>query len=230
MFQRRAADERGRTQIDWLQSWHTFSFGEYRDPRHDRFRSLRVMNEDIISGGGGFGMHPHRDMEIVTYVLSGRLAHRDSLGNGSVIEPGRLQRMTAGAGILHSEENPSPNEPVHLYQIWLFPEERGLTPGYEERTVNPPLGSFAPIATRDGREGSLTIHQHADLLVARLAGGESARHDLRPGRAAWLQVMRGQVTAGGEPLVAGDGLAVTDETTLEVNALEDAEVMLFDLA
>jgi quercetin 2,3-dioxygenase len=232
MIRVRKASERGRTRIDWLDSRHTFSFGDYYDPAHMGFRTLRVMNDDWVAPGGGFGTHPHRDMEIVTYVLDGALQHRDSLGTGSVIRPGELQRMTAGTGIAHSEFNASQTEPVHLYQIWLLPERRGLAPGYEQKefAAAERAGRLRVVASRDGRDGSLTIHQDATLALATLADGQSVSTALAPGRHAWVQVLRGSVTVNGTPLAEGDGAAVSDETELTITGTSPAEVMVFDLA
>jgi quercetin 2,3-dioxygenase len=232
MIRIRPARRRGQTALGWLDSRHTFSFGDYYDPEHMGFRSLRVLNDDRVAPGGGFGTHPHRDMEIVTYVLGGALAHRDSLGTGSVIKAGDVQRMTAGTGIRHSEFNASADEPVHFLQIWLLPERRGLAPGYEQRTVPEAekRGRLRLVASHDGRDGSLTIHQDADVYAAVLDPGERASHRLRPGRHAWVQVARGSVTLNGQPLRAGDGAAVSDETSLDLAGTEPAEVLLFDLA
>src|SRR4051794_8424013 len=204
MIQIRRGDERGHFDHGWLDTYHSFSFSDYYDPEHMGFRSLRVINEDRIGPGGGFGTHPHRDMEIVTYVLSGALAHRDSLGTGSALRAGELQRMTAGTGIRHSEFNDSTTEPVHLYQIWLLPERRGLEPSYEQRAFAPEAGhtGFRVVVSPDGRDGSLTIHQDATLHLAALEGGEEAVHALRPGRHAWLQVLRGRVDLNGHSLEA----------------------------
>jgi redox-sensitive bicupin YhaK (pirin superfamily) len=223
---------RGRTALGWLDSYHTFSFGDYWDRQHTGFRSLRVINEDRVEPGSGFGTHPHRDMEILTWVLSGALEHRDSLGTGSVIGPGEIQRMTAGTGILHSEYNPSADEPVHLLQIWLLPERKGLTPGYEQRAFPEEgrRGRLQLLASRDGRDGAVTIHQDADLFAAELAPGQAVTHALRPGRSAWVQVTRGAVNLNGKALRAGDGAAVRDEPALRLEAEEGAGLLLFDLA
>ncbi len=228
----RKAQERGHFNHGWLDTWHTFSFGDYFDPEHHHFRALRVMNEDRIAPGQGFGMHGHRDMEIVTYVLAGALEHRDSLGNGEVLRPGELQRMTAGSGIRHSEFNRSSTEEVHLYQIWLFPEEKGLTPSYEQRAFPEAerRSRWRLVASRDGRDGALTIHQDADLYLATLDADQQLTFELRPSRHAWLQLLRGAATLNGEPMQAGDGAAVSDETTLTIAAEAGAEVLLFDLA
>jgi len=230
MMHIRRAAERGRTRLDWLDSAHSFSFGDYLDPRHMGFRALRVLNEDRVTPGSGFGMHGHRDMEIVTYVLEGALEHRDSLGNGSVLRPGELQRMTAGTGIRHSEFNPSSSEMVHFLQVWLLPERVGLTPGYEQKVLAPAAnGALRLAASRDGRDGSLTVHQDVDLYLGTLDDGTELMHALRPGRHAWLQVLRGAVDVGGTVLAAGDALAVSAEPALRMRAKGRAEVMLFDL-
>lgn len=228
----RPAAARGQTRLSWLDSRHTFSFGDYFDPANSGFRSLRVLNDDIIAAGGGFGTHPHRDFEIISYVVAGALEHKDSLGTGSVVRPGDVQRMTAGSGILHSEFNPSVDEPTHLLQIWLTPERRGLTPGYEQRSFPTAdrRGRWRLLASPDGRDGSVHVRQDADLWGTLLEAGEVVAHELRAGRAAWLQVARGAATLNGQALVAGDGAAVTDETTLTLAATEPAEVLLFDLA
>jgi redox-sensitive bicupin YhaK (pirin superfamily) len=228
----RPAAERGITEFGWLDSRHTFAFGEYYDPKHESFRSLRVLNDDRIAPGGGFGMHPHRDFEIVTYVVAGQVEHRDSLGSGGVIGPGEVQRMTAGTGILHSEFNPSKTEPLHLLQIWLTPARRGLAPSYEQKAFPAPerTGRWRLLASSDGRNGSVTIHQDVALYGTLLGPGEEIAHTLSPGRHAWLQVARGAVTLNGTPLKAGDGAAISDEAKLIVHGDEESELLLFDLA
>jgi redox-sensitive bicupin YhaK (pirin superfamily) len=227
----RRADQRGRTRLDWLDSRHTFSFSDYYDPEQMGFRSLRVINDDRVAPGAGFGTHSHRDMEILTYVLEGALEHRDSLGTGSVIRRGDLQRMSAGTGIRHSEFNPSPSEPVHFLQIWLLPERAGLRPGYEQRHFSDAdkRGQLRLVAARDGREGAVTIHQDVDLYAALLDTGQAVRHRLRDGRAAWVQLATGGVTLNGQRLTAGDGAAGSGEPVLELVGTEPAEVLLFDL-
>jgi redox-sensitive bicupin YhaK (pirin superfamily) len=222
---------RGHFDHGWLDTYHTFSFASYHDPQHMGFRSLRVINEDRVKAGEGFGTHAHRDMEILTWVLEGALEHKDSMGNGSIIRPGDIQRMSAGTGVTHSEFNPSRDEPVHLLQIWLLPRQRGLSPGYEEKRFPPETrrGALRLIAARDGREGAVTIHQDADLWTSLLEPGESVRHVLEAGRHAWLHVAAGAVSANGVPLRAGDGAAISDEKTVEVRASERAEILLFDL-
>ena len=232
MITRRPASERGRADHGWLDSRHTFSFADYYDEAHMGFRALRVINEDRVQPGHGFGTHQHRDMEIISYVLEGSLAHRDDMGTGSTITPGDVQRMTAGTGVRHSEMNPSPTEPVHFLQIWLLPERRGLEPGYEQKRfeVADKRGRLRLIASPDGREGATTVHQDVDLYAGVFAAGEGVRFALRPGRHAWLQVARGAVTVNGESLKQGDGAAISDEAALDITADQDAEVLLFDLS
>ena len=232
MITRRSSHARGRTQLSWLDSAHSFSFDRYYDPQYMGFRQLRVLNEDRVQPGAGFPTHGHRDMEILTYVLEGALEHRDSLGSGSVIRSGEVQRMTAGTGIQHSEYNPSPIEPVHFLQIWIVPEQRGLTPGYEQRDLGAEAtsGRLALIAARDGRGGALKVHQDVAVYAARLMPGEHLAHRLLPNRHAWVQVARGAVTLNGLTLKAGDGAAVSDEEQLEIRADDRTEVLLFDLA
>ena len=228
----RRAHERGHFDHGWLNTYHTFSFADYHDPQHMAFRSLRVMNEDVVAPGQGFGMHGHRDMEIVTLVLAGSLEHKDSMGNGEVLRPGEFQRMTAGTGVMHSEFNPSATEPVHLYQIWLRPERPGLTPSYEQKAF-PAEGKrnrLQLVASRAARDGSLLIHQDASILLGELEAGKEVTHTLAPGRHAWLQVLRGSVTANGQPLQTSDGAAVSEEKELTLKTATGAEVMLFDLA
>ncbi len=228
----RKASERGRADHGWLDTRHTFSFADYYDPDQMGFRALRVINEDRVRPGQGFGAHGHRDMEIVTVVLSGALEHRDSLGNGSRILPGDVQRMSAGSGIVHSEQNASDREPVHFLQIWILPERAGLTPSYEQRQFPPEQrqGRLRLVASRDGRDGAVTIHQDVDLYWAVLEADQRVRHELAPGRHAWIQVIAGELDALGRTLAAGDGLAVSDETQLELTARGAAELLLFDLA
>jgi quercetin 2,3-dioxygenase len=233
MFQVRKANERGHQNHGWLDTRYTFSFSDYFDPEHVHFRALRVMNEDRVAPGQGFGMHGHRDMEIVTIVLEGALEHKDSMGNGSILHPGELQRMTAGTGIQHSEFNPSPQQPVHLYQIWIVPDRKGLAPGYEQRAFPEAekRGRLRLVASPDGADGSLVIHQDARLYLASLHNGEAVTHSLRRGRHGWLQVLRGGVEAGDAMLSAGDGVAISDEPQLAIRAAApETEVLLFDLA
>lgn len=222
---------RGQSRTGWLDSRHSFSFADYRDPAHMGFRSLRVINEDRVVPGAGFPRHGHRDMEIVSYVLAGELEHKDSLGNGAVIRPGDVQRMTAGTGILHSEFNPSATAPVHFLQIWIIPDRAGLPPSYEQ-TAFPAAerrGRLRLVAAPDGAEGAVTLHQDARLYVASLAAGERVTHTLGRGRGAWLQVARGIVTLNGTEMREGDGAAAEEEPALSVAADTDAEVLLFDL-
>jgi len=231
MITRRLAQDRGHAQHGWLDSYHTFSFADYYDPRHMGFRTLRVINEDRVQPGKGFGTHPHRDMEIISYVLEGALAHKDSLGTGSVIRPGEVQRMTAGTGVTHSEFNPSRTEPVHFLQIWLLPERAGLPPSYEQRAfpTEEKQGRLRLVASPDGREGSVTIHQAVDLYASLLAPGQAVTHRLTPGRHAWVQVLRGTIRLNDTALSAGDGAAASEEALLTMTATDPAEVLLFDL-
>src|SRR5687767_5993282 len=228
----RRASERGHADHGWLDTRHTFSFAEYYDPKHMGFRALRVINEDVVRGGGGFGTHPHRDMEIVTYVLSGALAHKDSMGNGSVIRPDDVQRMSAGTGVTHSEHNASPAEPVHLLQIWLLPAETGTAPSYEQRAfpAAEKRGQLRLVGAPDGRDGAVTIHQDVALYASVLAPGDRVSHELAPGRHAWVQVIGGDVTVNGQPLTAGDGAALSNEGAVAIEARTDSEILLFDLA
>ncbi len=228
----RPAAERGHADHGWLDTRHTFSFASYHDPRHMGFRSLRVINEDRVRPAEGFGTHAHRDMEILTWVLEGALEHKDNMGNGSVIRPGDLQRMSAGTGVTHSEFNPSREAGVHFLQIWLLPRERGLPPGYEQKRFpqEERRGRLRLIAAGDGRDGAVTIHQNADLWTALLQPNESVCHALAPGRYAWLHVARGAVSLNGSALGAGDGAEVSAEPELEIAAAARAEVLVFDLA
>jgi redox-sensitive bicupin YhaK (pirin superfamily) len=232
MIVRRPSDARGLADHGWLKSRHTFSFADYYDPEHMGFRGLRVINEDRVEPGRGFGAHQHRDMEILSYVLEGELAHRDSMGTGSVIRPGDVQRMSAGTGVTHSEQNPSPANPVHFFQIWLLPAQRGIAPGYEQKTFpsSEKQGRLRLVAASDGRDGAITIHADANLYAGLLAAGQSARLDLLPGRHAWVQVARGDVTVNGEALTAGDGAAISGESAVDIAATSAAEVLVFDLA
>jgi redox-sensitive bicupin YhaK (pirin superfamily) len=227
----RKAGDRGHAEHGWLDSRHTFSFADYFDQDQMGFRTLRVINEDRVEPGQGFGTHPHRDMEIISYVLEGALEHKDSMGTSSVIRPGEVQRMSAGTGVLHSEYNPSRAEPVHFLQIWIFPEKKNLKPGYEQKVF--PAGErtnrLRLVASRDGRDGSLTIHQDAELYTSLLSKGNAVSHPLGSGRFAWVQVARGSVTLNGEALSTGDGARVSGEKALELKATSNAEVLLFDL-
>ena len=232
MIRIRPAGERGKTQTGWLDSRHTFSFGGYHDPQNMGFSHLRVINEDRVRPGAGFPTHSHRDMEIITYVLEGALAHKDSTGTSSVIRVGDVQRMSAGTGISHSEYNASQTEPVHFLQIWIVPNETGLQPGYEQRSLNLEKNSskWVLIAARDGREGAVKVHQDVELYLAAISAGQQLNYRLKPGRQAWLQVTRGATTINGMPLGAGDGASVSEELILEVTAVPVAELLLFNLA
>jgi redox-sensitive bicupin YhaK (pirin superfamily) len=230
MIRIRKADERGHFNHGWLDTYHTFSFADYYDPEFMGFRTLRVINEDRVAPGRGFGTHSHRDMEIVTYVLEGSLEHRDSMGTGSVIRPGEVQRMSAGTGVLHSEINPSRSEPVHLLQIWILPGRRGIKPEYEQKTfpAEERKDKLRLVASPHGKEGSLEIHQDAKLFAATLTDGQMITYDLPAGRYAWLQVARGTVDLNGQMLRAGDGAAIEEERSITLQG-RDAEVLLFDL-
>jgi redox-sensitive bicupin YhaK (pirin superfamily) len=232
MIRVRKASERGHFDHGWLDTHHTFSFSRYYDPHHMGFRALRVINEDRVQPGRGFGTHGHEDMEIVTYVLSGALAHKDSLGTGSTLRPGEFQGMTAGTGISHSEFNPSPTEPVHFYQIWLLPEREGLEPSYEQRAFPEAerRNRLRLVASPDGGGGSLTIRQDARLYLATLDEGHEVLKDIPPGRHAWVQVLRGKVILNGQAISAGDGAAVSEESAMAIRAESPSEVLLFDLA
>ena len=232
MISVRRAKERGHFDFGWLDTYHTFSFADYYDPRFMGFRSLRVINEDRVQPGRGFPTHGHRDMEIVTYVLRGGLEHKDSMGNGSVIYPGEVQRMSAGTGVRHSEYNHAPDDVVHLLQIWIVPAVEGTAPGYEQKFFadEEKRGRLRLIASPDGREGSVTVQQDARLYAMLLEPGEAVSHALAAGRHAWVQVARGAVGLNGQQLEPGDGAAVSDEERLTIKALRPAEVLLFDLA
>ena len=229
----RRSQERGGADHGWLNTRHTFSFDSYYDPAHMHFRALRVINEDVVEPGTGFPTHPHRDMEIITYVLEGALQHKDSLGNGSIIRPGDGQRMSAGTGILHSEFNASKTEPVHLLQIWIMPESKGIEPGYEQKALPEAekRGRLKLIAARNGQNGAVTVHQDVALYVALLDNKQTVEHTLAPGRHAWLQVAKGSVELNGKLLEQGDGAAVSDEQKLFIAGAQDgSEILLFDLA
>jgi redox-sensitive bicupin YhaK (pirin superfamily) len=228
----RKAEERGHFDFGWLNTYHTFSFGEYYDPRNMGFRSLRVINEDFVHPGRGFPTHGHSDMEIITYVLEGGLAHKDSMGNGSIIRPGDVQRMSAGTGVRHSEANPSKEESVHLLQIWILPNETGIEPGYEEKKFDDEekRGRLRLVASPDGNNGSVRLHQDARLYVTLLDAGQQVAHELEPDRHAWLQVARGAIEINGQTLKQGDGAALSQERALKIVGTEPSEVLLFDLA
>lgn len=231
MITLRPAAERGHFDHGWLDTSHTFSFADYYDPSHMGFRALRVINEDRVQPGRGFGTHPHRDMEIISWVLDGALTHQDSMGNGSVIRPGEAQRMTAGTGVLHSEANASPKELVHFLQIWLVPSARGLPPGYEQQRFSTESlsGGLRLVASPDGRDGSITIHTDASLYAGRLAAKQTAQHPLAAGRHAWVHVARGTALVNGHRLGPGDGAAFSDEALVQVEGVDAAEVLVFDL-
>lgn len=234
MIQLRPSAARGRGKLDWLESYFSFSFSEYYDPAHMNFSALRVINEDYIAPGRGFATHGHRDMEIVTYVLEGELEHQDSIGNGSIIRPGDVQRMSAGTGILHSEFNPSGDRPVHLLQIWIIPNQAGVTPSYEQKFFAPEdkQGKLRLVASSDGREGSVTIHQDAAIYATVLSAGETVTHTLTPNRSAWLQITKGELTLNGTTLRAGDGAGIQEEADLTLigqSAATNTEFLLFDL-
>lgn len=229
----RPAQERGVANFGWLDSRHTFSFGNYYDPNYMGFADLRVINEDKVTPGQGFGTHGHRDMEIISYVLEGALEHKDSIGTGSVIRPGDVQRMSAGTGIQHSEFNASTTEPVHFLQIWILPEQKGIEPGYEQKTFasEDKQGVLRLVGSRDGRDGSITIHQDVNLYASSLSENDTVHYTLNDGRVAWLQVARGTVTLNGKLLSAGDGAAIAQEPHLTLQGTSDtAEVLLFDMA
>lgn len=231
MITLRTSQSRGRSHFDWLDSRHSFSFGEYYDPEHMGFRGLRVINDDLIGGGGGFGMHPHRDMEIISYISRGALQHRDSMGNGSVVTAGEAQFMGAGTGVMHSEFNPSETEEMRLLQIWIVPERRGLAPAYAQRRVfEDGRRGAALIASRDGRDGSMPIRADAAITVVRLAPGERHEAILNPARGYWVQVVSGSLDGAGHALADGDALSLEGEQSLSLTAKSDAEFLLFDLA
>lgn len=232
MIKIRPGEERGHFNHGWLNTYHTFSFDQYHDPNHMHFRSLRVINEDRVAPGQGFGRHPHRDMEIITYVLDGQLEHRDSLGTGSIIKPGDAQRMSAGTGIMHSEFNPSRTDGVHLLQIWILPDKKGLKPEYEQKTfpAEEKQNRWRLLAEPAGVDGAVQVHQDMKLLVTNLAAGKDITYTLEPGRGAWIQIARGSVDLNGKTLKQGDGAAVEDERELKLKANENTEVLLFDLA
>lgn len=232
MITLRHAKERGFSQTGWLKSRHTFSFAEFHDPAHMGFRALRVINDDRVGPSSGFGAHQHRDMEIISYVISGTLGHEDSMGTGSTIVRGDVQRMSAGSGVVHSEWNHSKDEPVHFLQIWITPAQKGIAPSYEQRTFEPSdlQDRLRLVVSPDGREGSLTVHQDAALYVTRLSVDKSVRHELAKDRHVWVQVASGSVLLNDVALGEGDGAAVSDETQLDLRATSDAEVLLFELA
>jgi len=226
----RKATDRGHAEHGWLDSYHTFSFADYYDPKWMGFRSLRVINDDLVMPGMGFGTHPHRDMEIITYVLSGTLEHKDSLGNGRIIHPGEVQYMAAGTGVQHSEFNPSPDEAVHLLQIWILPEQKGLKPRYAEKSlVDAAPGKLTLVASKSGRDHSVSINQDADLYLAKLEPGNQVTHALTPGRHAWVHVAEGEVKFNGDTLKGGDAVALSEESRVQLVAAKPSQVLLFDL-
>ncbi len=231
MIQVRRSEERGHANHGWLDTYHSFSFADYFDPDYMGFGPLRVINEDRVAPAAGFPTHPHRDMEIITYILDGALEHKDSLGTGSVIRPGEVQRMSAGTGVRHSEYNPSRTDPVHLLQIWIEPDRRGVTPSYEQKAFGAAsvANTLRLIASPDGRDGAVTIHQDAQIYAARISNAESVQHRLAPGRRAYVQVARGEVTLNGQSLRAGDGAALEMEAEVSLSSPSTGEVLVFDL-
>ena len=231
MIQIRLSEDRGRANHGWLESRFSFSFADYYDPNHMHFRSLRVINDDHVAAGKGFGMHPHRDMEILTWVVEGKLEHADTMGNRRVILPGELQAMSAGSGLLHSEYNPSSTEPLHLFQMWILPAEKGITPRYDQKLfpIAGRQGKFQILASPDERENSLPINQDAYLLVANLADGEQTTHELGANRGAWIQVTKGAIELNGQTLKEGDGAAIEEEELLSFTGKAESQVLLFDL-
>ena len=231
MFTIRRASERGHANHGWLDTYHTFSFGSYYDPEHMGFSNLRVINDDTVAPGGGFPTHGHNDMEIISYVLKGALAHKDSMGNGSVICPGDVQRMSAGTGVRHSEFNASKDEPVHFLQIWVLPEQTGLEPSYEQKAFSDDekSGHLRLIGSRDGRDGSVTIRQSVDLFATKLKDGKSVRHELAAGRKGWIHIAQGSALLNGDQLQTGDGVAVEGPASIGLTSPSEAEILLFDM-
>jgi redox-sensitive bicupin YhaK (pirin superfamily) len=226
----RKANERGHAEHGWLDSYHSFSFADYYDPQWTGFRSLRVINDDLVMPGMGFGNHPHRDMEIITYVLSGQLQHKDSMGNGRIIRPGELQYMSAGSGVQHSEFNPSQAEAAHFLQIWITPDAKGVKPRYAEKSLrDAPAGKLNLVTSKTGRDGSIAIHQDADLWLAKLDAGQQVAHSLANNRNAWVHVAEGEVVLNGKTLAGGDAAAISSEAKLELSANKPSQVLLFDL-
>lgn len=226
----RRSNERGHADHGWLKTFHTFSFADYYDPEWMGFRSLRVINDDFVAPGMGFGTHPHRDMEIITYILSGSLEHKDSMGNGRVIKTGEVQYMAAGTGVRHSEFNPDKNQPVHLLQIWIQPDKIGAAPGYAEKSFsNAPAGKFNLVASKTGRDGSIAINQDANMFLAKLESGNQISHSLESGRNAWVHVAEGEISINGEMLAQGDAAAFSDGETISISSAKASQVLLFDL-
>ncbi|WP_373998054.1 pirin family protein [Bdellovibrio bacteriovorus] len=232
MFELRKSNERGFADHGWLKSRHTFSFADYYDPEHMGFRALRVINEDRIDGGSGFGMHGHRDMEIISYVVKGALEHKDSKGNVAVIKPGDVQRMSAGAGVMHSEYNKSPDTETHFFQIWILPDRHGTEFGYGQKSFEEDLNSkdMVLVISKEGREGSISINQDADLYISRMKAGKNLEFKMRPSRHVWIQAIKGQINVNGQTLEIGDALKISQEQVLNMSANQDSEFMLFDLA
>jgi len=230
MITLRKSNERGHADHGWLNAHHSFSFGDYYDPKWMGFRTLRVLNDDRVAAGMGFNTHPHRDMEIITYVLSGELQHKDSMGNGRIIRPGEFQYMSAGSGVQHSEFNPSRNAEVHLLQTWIVPDEKGAEPRYAELSFeNAPAGALHLVASKDGRNNSIAIRQDVDLWLGKLDAGDRVSHTLETGRHVWLQVAEGEITLNGEPLAAGDGAAISEEQSFKLEGVKSAQVLIFDV-
>jgi redox-sensitive bicupin YhaK (pirin superfamily) len=230
MNQLRKSNERGHADHGWLDSYHTFSFADYYDPQHTNFRALRVINEDFVAPEMGFGMHPHRDMEIITYVVSGELRHRDSMGNTAVMRAGDVQRISAGTGIQHSEMNESTKEAVHLLQIWIMPDQKGVKPGYAEKSfAKAETGRLHLVASKTGRDGSISINQDTDLLLGKLSPGDAVKHALAPGRHAWVQLVKGELEANGSRLTPGDAVAISAAESLELKAIKPSDFLVFDL-
>lgn len=232
MLQLRKSQDRGHANHGWLNSKHTFSFAGYYDPKHMGFRSLRVINEDKIKGGTGFGAHPHNDMEIISYVVKGGLKHQDSMGNDTIIKPNEVQRMTAGTGVVHSEYNASPNEDAHFFQIWITPKARGQDPGYGQKSFEKELESqkLVHVISQDGKDGSISINQDADMFISRLKTGDDLTYSIRKNRGVWIQVVKGQLTINDQNVIAGDALSFENEDDLKVKATKESEIIIFDLA
>ncbi|MCE0523303.1 MAG: pirin family protein [Methylacidiphilales bacterium] len=229
MIQLRKSNERGHAEHDWLDSYHTFSFADYYDPEHTNFRALRVINEDRVAPEMGFSMHPHRDMEIITYVVSGELRHRDSMGNTAVMRAGDVQRISAGTGIMHSEINESPKQPVHLLQIWIMPDHKGVKPAYAEKSFAGAKSGLHLVASKSGREGSISINQDANLFLGKLKAGDTVRQPIVAGRHAWLQLIEGELDANGARLTPGDAIAISEADSLVLAAVKPSDFLLFDL-
>jgi redox-sensitive bicupin YhaK (pirin superfamily) len=229
MISIRKSNDRGNSQMDWLNSFHTFSFADYYDPKFMGFGHLRVINEDTVQPGNGFGRHPHRDMEIISYVIEGSLEHKDSMGTGSIIKPGDIQRMSAGTGVEHSEFNHSLIDELHFLQIWIVPDKKGLSPGYEQKTISKLNNELILIGSQTENAGAITIHQNVELFVAYLTKNHSIHHDFKKGRQGWVQLVNGKIDLNGQQLSAGDGAAITTDNKIQIQCLQDAELLLFDL-